>query len=213
MTTEELFELLLSVPPDNKFAGARAIPGAGDHQQVIRNTQGLRGDMLERVRSLALKEQAVFVKALAVYEDTVGGIGSVTALSRVLPVISDPDHAFIDWVLQNTCSYSYYANRAKSYAEWRADRAQQAWQRRVREENERRRAAESRARKAEQATSNLANAIRRGDQKAVRALLEKGAAPEGPAPDGGTFAEYAEACGRPDIAEQLRSALHARTKS
>ena len=203
MNAERLVDLLLAASPANQYANVRAIPGAGNHDQVVRFTYDLRGPLLERIASLQPAEQASFVKALAVYEETVGGLGSVTALHRVLPAVSDPDHAIIDWVLANTKSYWYYSNGAKSFAELQGNRTYDAHHHAEVERQEREREAEAKARKAERATQNLYNAVRRGDAKAVKALLGQGASASATTPEGMSLAEYAEACGRGDIAAIL----------
>jgi hypothetical protein len=203
VNAERLVDLLLAASPANQYADVRTIPGAGNHNQVVRYTFDLRGPILNRLASLQPAEQASFVKALAVYEDTVGGLGSVTALHRVLPVVSDPDHAIIDWVLSNTKSYWYYSSGAESFAELQGMRARQARWRDEKEDSERKRETEAKVRKAERATQNLYNAVGRGDVKAVKALLNQGASASGTTPEGVGLAEYAEACGRGDIAELL----------
>ena len=203
MNAERLLELLIAASPENNYAAVLAIPGAGNHGQVVRYTYELRGPLLERIANLQPAEQASFVKALAVYEDSVGGLGSVTTLHRVLPLITDPDHAVIDWVLSNTKSYWYYSNGAKSFAELQDVRAYQARWRDEKEDRERTREAEAKVRKAERATQNLYNAVRRGDVKAVKALLIQGASASGTTPEGISLAEYAQASGRGDIAALL----------
>lgn len=203
MNAERLLELLVTASPENSYAAVLAIPGAGNHNQVVRYTFDLRGPLLNRIASLQPAEQAAFVKALAVYEDSVGGLGSVTALHRVLPAVSDPDHAIIDWVLSNTKSYWYYSNGAKSFAEMQGNRTYDVHRHAEVERLEREREAEAKARKAERATQNLYNAVRRGDVKAVRALLSQGASASGTTAEGTGLAEYAEACGRADIAALL----------
>lgn len=205
MNADELIDALLAVGPEDKYAAVRAIPGSGNHDRVVRYTRGLRGPVLDRVVGLAPDQQASFVKALAVYEETVGGLGSVTALQYVFRVISDPDHAAFDWVLANTRSYWYYSGNAASFAELHAERVWHSHRRQEREASEREREAEARQRKAERATQNLYNAVRRGDIKAVRALLGHGASSAGTTPEGVSLAEYARASGRTEIAELLGS--------
>lgn len=60
-------------------------------------------------------------------------------------------------------------------------------------------------RDAEKATTNLAGAVRRGDLKAVMALLAKGADPSKAVADGGSLVALAEANGRTEVAAYLRS--------
>lgn len=207
MTADELIDALIAASPEDRYAAVRAIPGAGNHDRVVRYTMELRGRVLDRIAGLPPDQQASFVKALAVYEETVGGLGSVTALQHVLRVINDPDHAVFDWVLTNTSSYRYYSGGATSFAELHAERAWQSRRWQERQDDERKLEAEAKARKAGRATQNLYNAVRRGDIKAVRALLGQGASPTVTTPDGVGLAEYARASGRSDIAELLSSAF------
>lgn len=71
-------------------------------------------------------------------------------------------------------------------------------------------AAPARAQRAERATRNLYNAVRRGDIKAVVALLGMGANPSTLAPTGESLIDYARATGRENIALQLEAARNAR---
>jgi hypothetical protein len=213
VNAERLIDLLLAVSSANQYADVKNIPGAGNHNQVVRYTFDLCGPLLNRIASLQPAEQATFVKALAVYEDTVGGLGSVTALHRVLPVVSDPDHAIIDWVLANTRSYWYYSNGAKSFVELQGVRTDLAHWRDEKAESERKREADAKIRKAERATQNLYNAVRRGDIKAVKALLGQGASVSGTTPDGVGLVEFATACGRGDIAALLGESTPGKTTS
>ena len=65
---------------------------------------------------------------------------------------------------------------------------------------------QDRKRIAEQATSNLYNAVLRGDLKAVRALIEKGADITVCAPDGTTMVALAIANGHTAIVQELEGA-------
>lgn len=102
---------------------------------------------------------------------------------------------------------AYYAGGAKSYKEIedreRANRERAASN--LRREAERAEAA--RRRRADRATVNLPNAIRRGDELAVRALLNAGADPGARTDHGEGMADYAERIGELDIALLLRSCV------
>lgn len=65
------------------------------------------------------------------------------------------------------------------------------------------RAAEGKARRAKKATGVLYNAVRRGDLKAVSALISKGADSTIRTPDGCSLIEFAKAQGRDDIVAAL----------
>ncbi len=166
----------------------------------------MRRGGLAPIEELSALERAAFVKALAVYENTVGGLGSVTALERVLPLIQDEDHAILDWILSTTRSYWYYSNGARSYAELQEIKAAHAERRAQNEKREAEIERFAKERKAKQASANLFNAIRRGDTKAVEALLRQGAVPQGVAPDGIPLVRYAEENNRTAIAQLLRQA-------
>ena len=83
------------------------------------------------------------------------------------------------------------------------------WQRtkyEIAAENERRDAARQAidsARIAVKASGNLYNAVRRGDVKAVSALISLGGEADGRCPDGKSLIEFAREKGRLDIVEVL----------
>jgi hypothetical protein len=130
----------------------------------------------------------------------------VTALERVLPLIRDENHAILDWILSRTKSYWYYSSGARSYAELREIEAAQAERRAQNKKRETERERFAKERKAVQASANMFNAIRRGDAKAVEALLRQGATPQGVTPDGIPLVRYAEQNNRTAIAQLLRQA-------
>lgn len=206
MTPAAIIESLVTAGRAEDYAAVAAIPGAGVHAQVLRFSDSLRRDGLAQVKALLVLDRAAFVKALAVYENTVGGLGSVTALERVLPLIQDEDHVILNWILSTTQSYWYYSNGARSFAELQTIKAAHAERRAQNEKREAERARLAKARKVDQASTNLFNAIRRGDTKAVEALLRQGAAPQGVTPDGIPLVRYAEENNRTAIAELLRQA-------
>jgi hypothetical protein len=181
------------------------LTGAGNHKSLCDFASRLHGSQLEDVATLPVHDRAAFAKALAVYEDSVGGLGSTTALQHVLRLFEDDHHEgfrVVDWIYSHTKRCDYY--NLYDFIDEAAARRRHA---EAQAENERKNyelAAPARARRAESATSNLFNAVRRGDVKAVRALLQKGASPSATTPDGKSLAEYAEANGRADIAELLR---------
>lgn len=187
------------------FASIAMLPGAGLPQQVISFSDQLRGPALAQIENLKNQDRVCFAKALAVYEDTVGGLGSVTALQRVLPLIVDNNHEVLDWILSNTRSFWYYTYGAKSYAELKAIRIAHSAVVSENEKKERERAHQAKIRRAERATKKLFNAIRRGDFNAVHSLLCSGASVDGFSPSGQTFIEYAVEIGKAEIADLLRN--------
>ena len=204
MSLAATVQALVTCGRDENFTAIAAFPGAGVHAQVLRFSDGLRRRGLDQIKALSPSDRVAFVKALSVFEHTVGGLGSVTALERVLPLVADEDHALLNWILSETRSYWYYSNGATSYAELQASRTAHARQREVNEAREAERAHEAKARKAEQATANLFNAVRRGDLNAVQALLQKGVDQNFCTPDGVPLMKYAEENDRNAIANVLR---------
>ena len=179
------------------------IPGAFVHRSVVKHTAELRG-MLGEVEKLSYEDQSSFIKSLALYEQTVGGLGSPTSLHPALQIVEDPNHVLFDWVLNNTVSYSYYSHGAKSFSE--LQQIQTAKRARAQEniEREAHREKEAKARRAKKASSNLINAIKRGDIKAVEALLQKGASTSTESNEGYSAADFAENQGHPEISQLIR---------
>jgi hypothetical protein len=204
MPAPTLFQQLLAAGLAEDFATIASLPGAGHHAQVLRFSSSLRGEGRSAV--LTAGERAAFIKALAVYEDSVMGLGSVSALCQLLPLSAGSDEVTIGWVLSNTRSYDYYSNGARSLAEVLEMQAARAARRAdsVRKEVERERTAKEL--RAERATTKLYNAVRRGDLKAVQGLLAQGAALDTCTPEGEALDLYAARLGHTDIAETLRQA-------
>lgn len=204
MTAADLVHSLLAAGQAGDYAAVLALPGADVHAKVLRFSDSLRGALLDEVAQLSAAERVAFAKALAIYENTVDGLGSVTAIERVLSLVDDEEHAVLDWVLTNTRSYWYYSHGAKSFTELQTIQRAHAARRAENEQREHERETIAKSQRAERATANLLNAIRRGDAKAVAALLLQGASRAGTTPAGLSFAEYAENCGHSDIAALLR---------
>ena len=196
---------LLALGRKEDYAAIELLPGAGTHAEVLRLAGVRRKTLLGFFTELAPTDRVALVKAVAIYENTVNGLGSVTTLHALLPHIDDPDHAILDWILRNTRSYWYFAHSARSYEQyliesrWRAEQTADNIQR----DSERQ--ARDRTRKALEATTNLYNAVRRGDLEAVQSLLLKGADASGLTPDGEPLASFAIRRHRPDIAAALQA--------
>ena len=211
MQALSLVDQLVAAGLAEDFAAVALLPGAGNHAQVLRFASSLRGDGLKAVvGGMTDAQRIAFIKALAVYEDTVNGLGSVTPLCRLIPLAPGDDEATIDWVLSHTRSYDYYANGARSLAEVLETRAVRAAGRAAtaRVEAERERAAKEK--RSARASSLLYNAVRRGDLKAVQGLLAQGASADGLTPEGEDVGSYAERNGRLEIAAVLRHARNQR---
>src|SRR5690625_3274758 len=163
---------------------------------------------------LAVDELGALVRALTVAEailpDWLGG--SVSAVIWTYREFQQrcPGRALelADWVLAHTRNpYAPFRRcnfRARSLAELRIAEAERLARRRAIREAEEAREREAKRRRAEKATRDLVGAIRRGDVKAVEALLAKGADPHARDGEGRTALEYARQVGRPDIIARLK---------
>ena len=202
------FSDLLALGRTEDYSAISGLPGAGTHADVLRVADVHRKALLAFFADLSPPDRVSFVKAVAVYENTVGGLGSVTTLHYLLPDIDDPDHAILDWILRNTKSYWYYAHSARSYDEYVAQRRWSAEQTSANILRDDERQARDMARIARdgppEATRKLYNAVRRGDIKAVQALLLKGADASSLTPDGEPLVSFALRQHRQEIAAILQ---------
>jgi len=202
-------EMLLDCGIRGDFDAIKQLPGAGNRSEITRLTDGGLNVSTEFFERLNTIEQGKFLKAVAAYEDTAGGMGSVTLLDRLASLKSlrddDPRREAYAWILANTNSYWYYAGGMKSldgFHDWQRTKYQ------IAAENERRdaeRQAIDRARIAVKASGNIYNAVRRGDVKAVAALIALGGDADGRCPDGKTLIEFAREKGLLDIVEVLEN--------
>ena len=167
----------------------------------------MNSELISSIRSLAPEDRLFVIKAIALIEDSVGGFGSVTALSEILPLgaLSEDERRILDWVLKNTRSYRYYTHDAKSIEEYETIRNSIQVRKEERMRIEKARQEVARQHKVEVATHNLYKAICRKDVKAVVALLSKGANPEGLTPSGEAYYQLAKRNGFMGIANVLRS--------
>jgi hypothetical protein len=206
-----LLPMFLDLALRGDYESIMQLPGAGVHRQVLRLCDGGLPLAVEYFQSLKPTDQAELLKAVAIFENTVGGVGSVTLLERFASLKSlrrdDCRREAYGWILENTDSYRYYSDDTKSLAGY------ESWMRHIAQvthENMRRdelRQSEDKKRIAESATGNLFNAVRRGDLKAVAALLKAGAAPSACCPDGTTIIDFARGKGHLLIAALLDETL------
>lgn len=203
MDANALFDSLLSIGRSGHFQDALGLPGAAQHDAVLRIADTHRRLLIEYFAKLEQSDRPGFIKAIAAYENTVGGLGSVTTLHRLLPLLSERYEETLNWVLANTRSYWWYAHGAESVAELAAIKQANRLRREHSLAQEHQREVAAKAKKAERASGNLFNAVRRGDIKAVQALLNIGADPTIATPDGNTLSEYAVNIGHIDIANLL----------
>lgn len=200
----EILTAITAAARSRELDAVRTVSGAGVHSAVVElSTHGR--EIVEWASGLLEEDRIPFIQALAAFEDTVGGIGSVTALRWLVRSPLDPNREALAWILAHTNAYSYYSHGAKSLEALDATEASAAAYRRNRTETITRRDAETRERVVDTATQRLPNAVRRGDRLAVEALLRGGADPSRISVDGKSLVETAREAGREDIAALLES--------
>lgn len=206
MESFNFFDQLLEIGRHERYDEIHRVPGAGVQEAVIHFAGSGLHQVLKFCKDLPRDDRRAFIMAVAKYEDSVGGIGSVTTLHRLLPLAEDPKAELLDWILQNTNSYWYYANGARSLEQLQAFRKDIATRKNATMQRESERYEEARVRRATAATESLYNAVRRGDVKAVRALLAKGADPSATAaPDGRSLLSLAQDNNHGDIVAELQN--------
>ncbi len=197
--------LIALINANGEPQGVENIDGAFDHGSVAKNTYTLREVFFTQVVCLSTDDQSSFIKSLALYEQTVGGLGSVTLLPQMLEIVDDSDHTLFDWVLANTNSCNYFAGGAKSFAELQRFKELRNARVKAIQDREAQRENEAKIRRAKKASSNLINAINRGDIKAVKGLLLKGASTDTLSDDGLLAVDFAEKSGYSEIAELIKN--------
>jgi|AntRauTorckE6833_2_1112554.scaffolds.fasta_scaffold05603_3 ankyrin repeat protein len=202
---KDVFKQLLDIGLSGDFSKVDSVTGAGSWDEVIKITPHRNG-IDSFCQGLALGERKAFVKAVAVYENTAGSLGSVTSLARLLPLIENDEDIF-DWILQNTSSYNYYSGGAKSFEEY--DNIQKSKQENRAKSLENESAIQEAAQKSRssKASEDLPKAVLRGDLKAVQALLAKGADPRTDNVEGKSLLAIASANGWNEIVSELESNL------
>ena len=142
-----------------------------------------------------------------------GGSGSpvITLYREYIVRFPEKEPALTEWIVDNRTNdyepfgtvfdegartYSDFIERRRKRLEWEEAR----WRQRREEER-----TQKFLREKEKATARLANAVRRGDLKAVEALLAKGADPAKAMPRGNSLVHLALEHGRHEMAEYLRS--------
>lgn len=216
MRTERILGLLLSLGRKETYADIALEPELQPHMAIIQLLDKFRDDIAPYAHNLSSEDRIALTKALAVLEHQVGGRGSVTHVRCLLPLVDDPDRLLFDWILRNTDSYAYWSHGAKSIEEYDSIRTRNAESaaRGSAEKSERlklelQQQKENRERNIQNATQRLYNAVRRGDIKALQALIAKGADVSLPTSAGMTLLEYAESQGKKAIVELLQSELKA----
>jgi hypothetical protein len=198
-----LLEKLTEIGKKGVLDEIKGVMGAGIHSEICQIAGSEREEITTFCKSLSSSERIAFVKAIAAYENTVGGIGSVTSLTVLLPLVEDPDKSTLNWILANTDRYGLYSYGAKSASEYEAILKLNALRRDQSIKKEKERELEAKNKRANEATNKLYNAVKRGDIKAVRALLGQGADPNVKTPDGITLYDYSVSIGQVGIASML----------
>ena len=130
MLSPDIFTRLLDLGRRSAFDEIEILPGAGVHNKVLWLADGGLQRLMQFFDTVARSDRPGFIKPVAVYENTVGGLGSVTTLQKLMPLVEDKDGDLLDWIVRNTQSYWYYSNKASSLDEMNE----------IRREHERRRA-------------------------------------------------------------------------
>jgi hypothetical protein len=167
--------------------------GENFHHISFRDTK-----CLDWIKSLIHEDRSKLGKAIAVYEDAFGhGGGSVTILRYIFSEQDPKDHETLDWITHNTSAYDYFSHGLSISTRNRLK------ERKGMEEGETK--SQHKKRIAEKATLNLFGSVKRGDIKAVTALLDKGADPNAITPDGVSLVKLATSLGHTDITTLLKT--------
>jgi hypothetical protein len=176
---------------------------------------------LSVINSLAVEDIIALIKSLTIAEQVFPrwSAGSVSPVIRLFWRLYDLNPQRGDdiagWIVSNTKNPyapfgSMFNGGATTVAEFKRYKAEsyRRAQENMEAEEERQRVAQEdkRAREAEVATQNLFNAVRRKDEKAVEALLSKGAKVECAAKGGMSVLDLADAQGNQRIIELLKNA-------
>ncbi len=199
---EAILHALVAIGKKGTFRDLAEIESLRTHRAVLRLAGEHSSVLVDYARDLTLDDRVAFIKAIAMLEESVGGLGSVSSVARLLPLVPDPKRMLFGWVLRNHSRY-YYGHGARSIDEYDRQIKRIAERRAERAVLETQRQLSAKQRIAENATKKLFNAVRRGDVNAVRALLAKGADITTLGPDGATPLELASKIGEPHMIDML----------
>ncbi len=183
--------------------------------------RGSLNDIFAFANSLCQPDLFALIKTLTVYErQNIGGYNSTSPIIRLYEMCHDPERKLADWVLQNTNNeYLPFGggrlkwNRgAKSIQEYDKVINQLTLERnrgleiqRLREELDQ---AASLSKKMRKASHDIFNAARRGDERAVDALIAKGAIINNePDQDGKSLLTIALESGNKNVLRSISAAL------
>jgi hypothetical protein len=82
MSLDALLEGLLEIAKSENYGNVETLPGAGDHHAVCRLADEYKGQLLSFVNQLPPSIRPSFTKAIAAYENTVGGHSHIAELIR-----------------------------------------------------------------------------------------------------------------------------------
>ena len=200
---DEVLLKLLDIGRNGEYFKIANIPSLQDHHTIARLIR-CRGKVISFAKGQTNNDRIALLKSIAMLEQSVGNLGSITLLQFLFPLVPDPDSKLLDWVLRNTESFWYYAHGARSVEELRVIRKMRAEITAESIERDAQRQRQDKKRIAETATNNLFNSVRRGDIKAVRALIGKGANVNTSVPNGMSLWDYAVSHGFNEIAVDLQ---------
>lgn len=204
MILSDVLHQLLEIGRQGDFSRLDDIQEFNDHHSVCRLADALRDQVIDFSDSQSTDDKIALIKSIAMLEHRVGGLGSVTLLQYLVPLGLSNDRSLIDWILHNTTSYWYYTRSARSVDELDEINKASAASAAAANRRNQRRQQEDKRRIADTATMNLFNAVRRGDAKAVRGLMAKGANPYTNTPDGSRLLDFAAAKGFDAVVLELR---------
>jgi hypothetical protein len=172
---------------------------------------------LATIQSLTEEDLIALIKSLTVGEHIIPywSAGSVSPVIRLFwrlhELNSQKADVMVGWILDNTTNtylpFGSCCVEGRTVAEFTLNQLSRhaGSQKRINAEEERQRfaKAEKLEREAQKATQNLFNAVRRNDEKAVEALIQKGANLEEASKDGVSVMSLAEEKGNKRIIELL----------
>lgn len=197
---------LLELGRDERFEDIRAFAASHDRREF----SALIDHGLSAVGKFSLglirEDRDALIKAIAVYEDAVREVGSMSMNRELLFYRPGGDNTALDWVLRNTRGW-YYGKGARSLEEYESSLVRAANRRMAAVAKEDLRYARSVQERARKATAALCNALCRRDAAALAALFARGGDSRVTCPDGGSLLEQAHATGSAGLIALVESDL------
>lgn len=185
-----------------------ALPSFSKHSAVCRLVDVHREVLTAEVRSMSPDDRVAFVRAVAMLEQAVGGMGSVSAILYLLPVLGPERRKAIELALSDTPQWE---RRCNAWALGAGDildydsRQRALWERR---DAHARKFQSEKETKLRRRSANLHRAIRNKDVKAVAELLELGVDPHSVTSEGLTCLELAKQVGVSANVENIQRAIN-----